>query len=42
MTPEIELTDEEKRAVLENDRKVREQGSTTYKDFASAFSNEAV
>jgi hypothetical protein len=34
----LELTDEEKRRVLDNDRRVREQA--TFKSFADAFANE--
>jgi hypothetical protein len=36
------LTQQERRDVMKQDRKVREQqqGQTTFKDFASAFANE--
>jgi hypothetical protein len=42
MTPDDPklITQDDKRRVLASDRLAREQGSATYKDFASAFANE--
>jgi hypothetical protein len=34
------LSQEEKRREMDNDRKAREQGKITFKDFASAFASE--
>jgi hypothetical protein len=37
--PQPQITQEEKRRVMENDRRVRE-GSTTFRSFSDAFANE--